>query len=161
MSNTFFGFFPGRSNLLLAVVPEAMNRNSRQTSRFESASFAQRKCFKQRPASLEPLEARGGLPPGLAMACSLKDSQQGSRGFNRPHPTLRTSFPLPIPGRPNGHREAPSLQCNFQRIAQAIFVCNRRCSCLCAVLQLFENSNEPAFTQAQYCGKRAPSVERF
>ncbi len=26
-------------------------------------------------------KARGGFPPGLAMACSLKDSQQGSRGI--------------------------------------------------------------------------------
>jgi hypothetical protein len=33
------------------------------------------------------------------------------------HLTQRTSFPLPSSGRPHGHREAPLLICNFQRLA--------------------------------------------
>ena len=43
--------------------------------------------------------ACGILLPGLAMACSLRDSLQGYRVFLLPHLTLRTSFPLPSYGQ--------------------------------------------------------------
>lgn len=83
--------------------------------------------IKQRPASLEPLGLTGRKSfLGLAMACSLRDSLQGLRACISLHLTLRTSFPLPSSGRPNGHREAPSLICNFQRVAHATLYCNSR-----------------------------------
>ena len=126
MSNTFFGFFRGRSNSLLAIVSRSDEPNRLTNKPFRISIFRAAQMFQTATSIARAAKARGGFPPGLAMACSLKDSLQGSRVFNRPHPTLRTSFPLPIPGRPNGHREAPSLQCNFQRIAQASFVRNPR-----------------------------------
>src|SRR5487761_2390183 len=43
--------------------------------------------IKQRPATLEPLGFARDCPPGLAMACSLKDSLQGLRGLASPDPT--------------------------------------------------------------------------
>jgi len=58
--------------------------------------------------SSEPLGLTGDNLLGLAMACSLRDSQQGFRGL-QPHLTQRTSYPLPSSGRPFGHREAPLL----------------------------------------------------
>ena len=68
--------------------------------------FRAAQIFKQRPASLEPL----GLAKDLLRVCNGLFSEGFPTGvhgsFTRPHPTLRTSFPLPIPGRPNGHREA-------------------------------------------------------
>ena len=118
----------GRSTILLAFIPRYDPPRGRTLKPSESALIAQRKSFKQRPAPLEPLEARGGIyPPGHAMACSLRDSLQGSRGSKPTSPDPSNQLPqIPNPGGPIGHQEAPSLQCNFQRIAQAISVCNSR-----------------------------------
>ena len=63
----------------------------------------------------------------MQWVCSLRDSLQGSRERSSlPRPTLRTGFPLPTRGRPQGHREAPLLICNFSRVAQATLQCKSR-----------------------------------
>ncbi len=106
--------------------PAANDRTGHPASPFDSASFAQRKAFKQRPASLEPLGLAGKFP-GLAMVLFSEGvSYRGRGALNRPHPTLRTGFPLPFRAGPMAtgrlHRSIYSLF----RIAQAIPVCNPR-----------------------------------
>ena len=71
---------PSRPTTRLALIPQSRNPNRKTSKSCRFSSFAQRKTFKQRPASLKPL-GLAGLLPGLAMACSLKDSLQGSRGY--------------------------------------------------------------------------------
>jgi hypothetical protein len=95
-------------------------------------------------------KARGGFPPGLAMACSLKDSPQGSRGIQPTSPDPTNQLPTSHSGqaqRPPGGSTA-HLQ---------LFKNSTRHPCLqlatpfvpAVPLQLFENNNDPALTQAQ------------
>jgi hypothetical protein len=102
---------------------------------------------------------------GHAMACSLRDSLQGS-GTRRspPHLTLRTSFPLPSSGRPcilpaTGRLHClHATYCNFSRLAQAALVCNYNRQSF-SRLRLVENSNGWAKRQPRRpCEKRRPSV---
>ena len=127
----------GRS--LNAVSPKRLTRKSVRIS-----YFAQRKISNSDQYLPEPLGLARDELSGHAMACSLRDSLQGLRDRAFLHLTLRTSFPLPsdsrslkVPdlglGRPfiihafaRGHREAPSLICNFLRVAQATLACNLR-----------------------------------
>jgi len=88
--------------------------------------FAQRKISNSDQQLPEPLGLARDQLSGHAMACSLRDSLQGLRDRAFLHLTLRTSFPLPSSGRPHGHREAPSLICNFLRVAHATLACNLR-----------------------------------
>jgi hypothetical protein len=53
---------------------------------------------------------------------------RGSGATASPDPTNQFhyfGFPLPTWGRPHGHREAPLLLCNSQRVAHATFDCKR------------------------------------
>jgi hypothetical protein len=116
----------GRSNSLLAVVPSSGEPESVDEKPIRISYFAQRKISNSDQKLPEPLGLARDQLSGLAMACSLRDSLQGFRDLAFLHLTLRTSFPLPSTGRPHGHREAPSLICNFQRLAHATLVCNSR-----------------------------------
>jgi hypothetical protein len=85
--------------------------------------------IKEQPALwLEPLGRAKGLPFRSCNGLFSAGFPTGVQGVACPLPqlTLRTSFPLPIQGRPFGHREAPLLICNFFRVTQATLVCNSR-----------------------------------
>src|SRR5215831_16163017 len=99
------------------------------------------------------------------MACSLRDSLQGSRGSNRPHLTLRTSFPASLSqlssraGLPATGSSIASVQLSKNSTG---YLCLQPAFHLAftASLQPFENSNHPALTQARhlweshdFCGK--------
>jgi hypothetical protein len=83
-------------SLLVAVQPHsrgwfpaAKDRTGQSASPFDSASFAQRKAFKQRPASLEPLGLAGKFP-GLAMVLFSEGVSYRGPGVSRltsPDPT--------------------------------------------------------------------------
>jgi len=69
--------------------PASKDRTGRAASPFDSASFAQAQIFQTATSIARATRARGNWFPGLAMACSLKDYLQGSRGFipTSPDPT--------------------------------------------------------------------------
>jgi len=123
--------FLGRPRLVVggrsrnAVSPK---RSARKPVRI--SYFAQRKISNSDQYLPEPLGLARDQLSGHAMACSLRDSLQGLRDLAFLHLTRRTSFPLPSSGRPHGHREAPSLICNFLRVAQATLPCNLRFTCV-------------------------------
>ena len=75
---------------------------------------------KERPAKTHPSrkgsrELNSRVLQWLVL-CGIPYRGSGVR-LGAPHPAQRTSFPLPSSGRPNGHREAPLLICNSQRLA--------------------------------------------
>jgi len=108
---------------MLAVIPRPRKPARRQAP---YKSYAQRKISKidqrNRPSLWGSRELNSRV---LQWFCSLWDSLQGLRG-RLPYLTQRTSSPLPFSGRPHGHREAPLLTCNFQRVAQVTPRCKRR-----------------------------------
>jgi hypothetical protein len=77
--------------------------------RSETSHCAQNLSKNGQQSSLEPLGLTGDNLLGRAMACSLRDSQQGLKGYASLHLAQQTCFPLPSSGRPHGHREAPLL----------------------------------------------------
>ena len=72
---------------------------------------------KSEQHSPEPTRLTRALPPGPAMVCSLWDSRQGSRVNLLPDPA--NQLPTSLNGQAQGHREAPLLIHNFQRVAHA------------------------------------------
>ena len=88
--------------------------------------------------------------PGLAMACSLKDYLQGSRGYlsdlTRPN---EPASHFPFRAGPTATGRLHRLIYSLFRIAQAIPICNSQSFLRLASLQLFENNNDLALTQGQ------------
>ena len=81
---------------------------------------------KHHPAHKAPesLGLAREILPGLAMACSLWDSLQGSRGTpQRFHPTLRTSFLTPLRAGPTATGKLHCSISNFPRLAQVSWGC--------------------------------------
>jgi hypothetical protein len=115
--------------------------------------------LKDRPAQIAGASrAHRSKLLGLAMVCSLRDSQQGFRGYASPDPT--NHLPISLSGRPFSHWEHPLLICNFLRVAQASPLCKRlsnqpnasRCNFLrIAILQMY--------CKCQACGKPLFSEE--
>ncbi len=155
MSNTFFRLFcivsrplkrnvGGRSSM-------RSSRKGKSASRSESASFRAAQNFQTATSVARAAKARGGFPPGLAMACSLKDSPQGSRGIKPTSPDPTNQLPTSHSGQaqrpPGGSTAHLQLSKNSTR-----YPCMQLAAglALTASLQLFENSNDPALTQAQY-----------
>ena len=81
MSNFFFApvLWPSSHTAGVDSRPSRTEWDKQQALSIQHLS-RMRRSFKQRPASLEPL-GLAGIFPGLAMACSLKDYLQGSRGY--------------------------------------------------------------------------------
>ena len=139
------------NHMVGAVSPTAMSRTGLTCNPFRISIFRAAQTFKQRPASLEPLTARGGFPPGLAMACSLRDSLQGSRGVKSTSPDPTNQLPTSHSGqaqRPPGGSTA-HLQL-FKSSTSHPWVQPAAGLAFTASLQLFENSNRPVLTQAQH-----------
>jgi hypothetical protein len=165
MSNILFRLIRGRPDSLPAVIPRPNepNRLTRKSFRISNLRAAQK--FQTATSIARAAKARGGSPPGHAMACSLRDSLQGSRGSNRPHPTLRTSFPtsLHISVSGQAQRATGSSIASMQLSKNSTgYLCLQPAFHLAFTtsLQLFENSNQLALTQAQHlwespriCGK--------
>ena len=121
------------NHMVAAVSPTAMSRTGLTCNPFRISIFRAAQTFKQRPASLEPLTARGGFPPGLAMACSLRDSLQGSRGVKSTSPDPTNQLPTSHSGqaqRPPGGSTA-HLQLfkiiNFDVACQTLFLLFSAC----------------------------------
>ena len=77
---------------------------------------------KERPAKMHPSQQGSRESDSRVLQwlvlCGIPYRGSGVR-LGAPHPAQRTSFPLPSWGRPHGHREAPLLICNSQRVAHA------------------------------------------
>jgi hypothetical protein len=121
MSSQSFSTYQGRSNSMLAEVPQLRISIGRvDESPIRKSRTAQN--IKEQPANCAPAyKARRRLTPGSCNGLFSAGFPTGVQGL-LPHLTQRTSlisFPLPSWGRPQGHREALLLTCNFQRVAHA------------------------------------------
>ena len=135
----------------------------RSTDNPAAKKLAQRKFSKSdRHKYLAHFARTRGLASWVMQwVCSLWDSLQGlGVRLTLPHLTLRTGFPLPLKGRPHGHREAPLLICNFLRVTQATLGCKSQKRLISrAVCDFPENNNGPRITQPKAaCGKASDSV---
>jgi hypothetical protein len=100
--------------------------------RFFGANIHTAQNLKDQPAQQmpEPILAHGNKIPGSCNGLFSEGFPTEGPGGKLTHPTLRTSFPLPTQGRPNGHREAPLLISNFPRVAQHLLACKSLSICL-------------------------------
>ena len=100
------------------------DRHSGEVNRPQKVALRKISKIDQRQIASRTRAHERNFLPGHAMDCSLRDSLQG---LTLPHPTQRTSFPLPSIGAGHkGHREALLLICNFSRVAQATLQCKSR-----------------------------------
>jgi hypothetical protein len=91
------------------VLPPVHKPNPKTSKSFRIGTFRAAQIFQTATSIARAARARGNVPGSCNGLFSEEVSNRGPGVVSRPHLTLRTSFPLPIPGRPNGHREAPSL----------------------------------------------------
>jgi len=150
MSNFFFRLIRGRSNSIQAVAPRSDEPNRLTSKLFRISVFRAAQMFQTATSIARATRARGRLPPGLAMACSLKDFLQGSRGIRSTSPDPTNQLPTSHSGqaqRPPGGSIA-SLQPSKNSTRYPLCATSGR-SCSPLRLQLFENSNHPALTQAK------------
>jgi len=131
---------------------------------FRISTFRAAQSFQTATSIARATQARGeSFSPGLAMGLFSEGLPTGVQGFFvRPHPTQRTSFPLPIPGRPNGHREAPSLNLQlvqnstgYSLLQLAIFLASSTC---CSFLRITITGRS---RKGSSCGKGAFHVGNF
>ena len=163
MSNSFHRLFSSRPGPAQHPVGGCSPFNGFESDDPQAVSnkkrSLQRKSFKQRPASPEPARgSRGISSPGLAMACSLKDSLQGFRGMFQTSPDPTNQPPTSHTGQ--AHRPPGSSIAHLQLVQNSTATLRLQpaaCLSSTALLRLPENSNHPALTQAQCCGKRQNS----
>jgi hypothetical protein len=153
----------GLSNSKLRVIPRCDEPKSVDLSPVRISSFAQRKTFKQRPASLGPLRARGSFSPGSCNGLFSVGFPTGVRGLipTSPDPSNQLCFLLPTSGgaqRPPGssiaHQQLSKSSTSYLRLQLAVGFRST------ISLRLVENSNHIALMQAQHlwetpssCGK--------